>query len=295
MLIHIKLALGACLLCANTGYAQNVNSSPSVNTGPTAEPSDPLGSILRFKPGRQLAEYIVNDPEKLFSAVDNIADSAQNKPDQFSTKAERDQFIGNVTNTLSHLGQIPLVADCRPIYDADGQRFHLTIQLSPTQVAWKRPQIGFPGYVLRVVLHRDVRTRDTYVAQNAFGAAIEVERVDITEISIAFPYTRNHFPASATASSTSYNPTRGPADAALEFIVPMKAADARMAAPDLACLFIVSLEYPYTFRYSETISPTRESPMHFRVDGSALFGRLDQVVLFNKRTSDIYDQAARAR
>ena len=64
--------------------------------------------------------------------------------------------------------------------------------------------------------------------------------------------------------------------------------DARIADASIACLFVVRLEFPYLFTFTQRYVPTRDFAYDVTGNGTAMVGRLEHFVVFNRRTGSQY-------
>lgn len=115
---------------------------------------------------------------------------------------------------------------------------------------------------------------------------------------LAFPAGPTYEPTSALVPGNTTTSVRLPYRYTFNFLsltAKLPPAEARESEKQIACMYVFSLESPYTFKFKERDTPTRDMPFERTANGYALFGRLDQVAVINRETGVIFDQAARSK
>ena len=275
-----------------------IESAPPLPAKPPS-PSVPLPfSPVYFNPGESPVAYLVNDPQKVYAWIEAQTSSIPGKPDQYSTTEERHRYEVAITERMKTIQPIPLVGACQKKYDPDRQSFEVKVLLSSIKdYSLKSPNPEALN-LRRLTLAQANVQRDTYTAQNAYGATTEISRTISDDYVLAFPAGASNEPSSVLTSGNTSSSTRLPYRYIFNFLslsAKLPPAEARDTDKQIACMYIFSLEPPYTFKFKEREAPTRDLPFERTANGFALFGRLDQVAVINKVSGEVYDQAARSK
>jgi len=280
---------------------QNKSPAPKVleesNSAPAELPPAPFAPRY-FDQSESTITYLSNDPQKVYAWIEAQVSSVPGKPDQFSTTEERQQYEAALTEKMKAIQPIPIIGSCQKKYDADRQAFEVKVLLSSI----KDYSLTSPNpealNLRRVTLARANLQQDKYTAQNAYGANTEVSRTISDEYVIAFPAGTYNEPASVLVSGNSATSIRLPYRYVFNYLLlsaKMPPAEARENDKQITCMYVISLEQPYIFKFKERETPTREIPFDTTTNGSAIFGRLDQISVINKTTGQVYEQASRSR
>ncbi|MCO8251105.1 hypothetical protein [Comamonas thiooxydans] len=113
----------------------------------------------------------------------------------------------------------------------------------------------------------------TYTGTNGFGAKTKVEETVATVCGLIFK------PESKTPSYSSLR---------VEYNIPMEPEKARSIKDSIKVAFVGALAIPYLGRYAQFIEPTITNPYDLKVTGDAVVMRLDEVLVFDERTGEIY-------
>lgn len=293
---------------AQTTKRHSPKSVPSL--APDALKGDPIdpvtnSKLMQFQPlfyatTEKIGAYVANEPVKIYQWVESQIQSIPGRPDQFSTPEERQRYEAAVIERMSSIRAIPFIGHCDHKYKVDQEQFEVKIPILPI-TDFLADGTNPESLELRKLWLAGVNKKDdTYASQNAYGATVEVYRTISDEYVLTFPAGPGNEPTSAvvldefiTSKLISYIPYKLRLHY-LQLSAKLSPANARASDKQLACLFVFSLSKPFIVRYKERKIPTRDSPFDTTTNGYALFGRLDQVAVFNKGTGELYDQAARA-
>ncbi len=240
--------------------------------------------------------YQANDPEQVYEWLNRYIAAIPGKPDQFSTADERGKYGVAMSERLKLVGQIPIIGKCQKKYDSYREAFEVKAGLFSMKNSYGMSEVQARAVNLKLltVATKNIK-RDTYTGQNAYGAETQISRTSSDVYALAFPL--NQTPGSALVSGTARLTTMTmPYESDfyyLQFDVPMPSATARANAEDIACLYVFSIEPPYTIKFSQNTTATRDMPFEDNADFYALYGRLDQMAVINTATGDVYEQAAR--
>ena len=256
--------------------------------------SPPPFAPVFFEPSVSFTSYLPNNPKKVFEWVEAQISAVSGKPDQYSTSEERRKYESALTERMKPIGAIPFIGECQKKYDADRQTFEVKTPLfSIKDMSLKAPNPEALN-LRRLSISRENVKQDSYTAQNAYGAGIEVSRTSSDDYVLAFPAGSTSEPSSilVQGSTSAVNLYRYTFHF-LTFTVKMPPAEAREKDKQIACMYVFSLDAPYTFKFKERETPTRSLPFETINNGFALFGKLDQVAVINKVSGDLYEQSAR--
>ena len=263
-----------------------------------AEPPPPPFAPIYFKPSESPLAYLANEPQKVYAWIEAQTSSVLGKLDQYTTAEERQKYQVALTERMKGIQPIPIVVPCQKKYDPAHQSFEVKVLLSPiTDFLLESPNPEALN-LRRLTLAQANVQRDTYTAQNAYGATTEVSRTISDDYVLVFPAGASNEPASVLVPGNISSSTRLPYRYSFNFLslsAKLPPAEARDSEKQIACMYIFSLEQPYTFKFKERETPTRDLPFERTAKGFALFGRLDQVAVINKVSGQIYDQAARSK
>lgn len=270
-------------------------SQESLAIASASSPQTPFTPTF-FDGSKPVSAYQVNEPIKVYEWLSKYIGEIPGKPDQFSTTEEKRAYETSMADRLKSIGQIPVIGKCVKKYDGDLQRYEIKSSIHPIKNHYSVKEIDAPGQNVKVLsLSTENLKRDTYMAQNGYGAETQVSRTVADIYALAFPLSRA--PASIIVDgSTRLTSIPLPYDVDfryLQFNVKMPAADARNNDKDIVCLFIFSIEPPYILKFSDRSSPTRDLPFENRLTYYAIYGSLNQVAIINKASGEVYEQAAR--
>jgi hypothetical protein len=261
-------------------------------------PPPPPFAPTYFNPSESPLAYLANEPQKVYVWVEAQASTIPGKPDQYTTTEERQKYEVALTERMKAIQPIPIFGSCQKKYDPDRQSFEVKVLLSSIKdYSLKSPNPEALNLRRLTLVQANVQ-RDTYSAQNAYGASTEVSRTISDDYVLAFPPGASNEPASVLVPGNTASTIRLPYRYSFNFLLlsaKLPPADARESEKQIACLYIFSLEQPYIFKFKERETPTRDLPFERTANGFALYGRLDQVAVINKVSGQIYDQAARTK
>jgi hypothetical protein len=265
-------------------------------SAPAAPPEKaPPFAPVAFRPETPVTAYLQNEPEKVYAWVQSQIASIPGKPDQFSTSDEREKYARAISEKMESVGKIPLIGVCQKKYDADRQQYEVKILLSSIKdYSLKEPNPEALNLRRLTVAQANVQ-RDTYSAQNAYGAKIDVSRFVSDDYVLSFPAGANNEPSGSIVPGSTSS-IRLPYRYTFNYLVlsaRMPPNEARDNDKQIACMYVFSLMPPYVFTFKERDTPTRDLPFERTSNGFALFGKLDQAAVINRATGAILDQAAR--
>jgi hypothetical protein len=154
-----------------------------------------------FKPDQPMSAYAGNDIDKTWAWIQAQLDAIPNKPDQFSTSAERQAYADAVNAKVAGFGQLVLPANCQTKYDADAAQWNIKRPIFKVD-EFDLPTERRSTTVRQVILGLKNVQRDTYAAQNAYGATINVSRTRADQYVVQFTYDWQNAPVSAARVSS---------------------------------------------------------------------------------------------
>lgn len=113
----------------------------------------------------------------------------------------------------------------------------------------------------------------TYTGTNSFGARIKVEETVANVCGLIFK------PVNKTSSYSSLR---------VEYNIPMEPEKARRTADSIKIAFAGALSIPYLGTYAQFFEPTINDPHDIKMTGDAVVMRLDEVLVFDERTGEIF-------
>lgn len=249
-----------------------------------------------FDAAAPLQSYESNDPAKVYAWLKKYIDETPGKPDKFSTKEERKSYEDALSTRLKSVGQIPMMGVCDKKYDGDSQGYDVLARIFPVEDAYGLDAIQAKSLDVKTLrLMTKNMVHESYIGENAYGAKTEISKTTSDAYVIAFP--RGKFPASAYLPGNEQSSTRGSAYETdfgrIKLNFSMPSAEARQKDKDIACLYFASISPPYLFEHRTKSTPTRDKPFESITNYHALYGGLDQMIVFNRSTGEIYDQTAR--
>lgn len=298
--LSISIGAGAQTPAKKSQPKPSANMPTESAQPPTAEPppSPPPFAPIYFNSNESPVAYLANDPQKVYAWIEAQTISIPGKPDQYTTIEERQKYEIALTERMKTIRPIPIVGPCQKKYDPDRQSFEIKVLLSSIKdYSLKSPNPESLNLRRLTVAQANLQ-RDTYTAQNGYGATTEISRTLSDDYILAFPAGASNEPASVLISGNTSSSIRLPYRYTFNFLsmsAKMPPAEARDNDKQIVCMYIFSLEPPYTFKFKEREVPTRDLPFDRTANGFALFGRLDQVAVINKVSGQIYDQAVRSK
>jgi hypothetical protein len=237
-------------------------------------------------------EYLRNEPPKIFEWIQAQIAMVPGKTDQFSTREELRQYEIALNEKMKAIGQIAFIWNCGKRYNVDSQSFEITVPaLAIKDTMLKEPNPEALKLRKMLIARFDIK-KDTYTAQNAYGASTEVIRTVSDNYVIAYPSGPVFEPSSIIKSgfgASSYQHTF----IYYSTLLPMLPTDAREKDKNISCLAVVSFAPPYIFRFKERSAPTRDMPFDSTRNGFAFYGKLDHLWIVNKATGEIYSKHSR--
>lgn len=273
----------------NQKISSDLNKNP-INSTSNTQVTPPFQPVF-FEPSEPVTRYLVNEPSKVFNWIENKIKEVPGRPDQYSSLEERQKYESAVIENFSELKSIPIIGKCINSYNARKQGFEIIAKLAPVNDVYLSKPNPRNLNLRSFTLTKNNLQRDTYKAQNAYGAAIEVSREISDDYVISFPAGKTNEPSTALVPDTKGTYSESYNSLILNFN--LEGTLARNIEKKIACMFIISLDAPYYFKYKEKSAPTRDYPYDITKNANAIFGRLDQFVIINIETGELYDQAAR--
>lgn len=307
---YFFVAATIVLLGIQTGYAQTDAKTPKAPKAqqkaavppiaveqpkPEPPPPPPFEPVF-WKEDISPVEVLRNNPPKVYEWIETQIKAVPGKPDQFSSREERERYETAVAEKMKTLGPLAFVSGCEKKYDADYQTFEVKAYAFPIQdVLLKEPN----PEALRLRKFRVGRENiksDSYSGHNAYGATSVVIREVSDDYVLAYPSGPDSEPSSIVKRGSTLTST--PSPYRYDFIsyttsIPMLPAEAREKEKDIACLTVVSLEPPYIFRFKERREPMRSSPYDMITNGFAFYGKLDRLWTVNRETGEVYSKHSR--
>ena len=284
-------------LASSAAPASSEREQPLPATKP-AQSTPPQFEPVFFSADLPIVAYRANDPQKVYAWVEERVASLSGKPDQFSTSEDGQKYESALAERMQSVGAIPMLGPCIKKYDADRQVFEVKVLLSSIKDYLLKAPNPEALNLRRVTIAQSNLQRDTYSAQNAYGATIEVSRTSSDDYVLAFPAGPAYEPTSVLVPGNTSTSVRLPYRHTFNFLsltAKLPPAEARANDKQITCMYVFSLEAPYAFRFKERETPTRDMPFERTATGFALFGRLDQVAVIHRETGVIYDQAVRSK
>lgn len=271
------------------------NKRPAI--APTTQVALPSFSPVFFQPNLSARKYLQNDPKLVYEWVNSKLAEVPGRPDKFSSTENRQTYERALIEKMNSIASIPIVGSCRAKYDGDKQSFEVATSLhglkskpieSLDPEALKLRQVQLGVYNIK---------KGTYTGSNAYGATTEISKTEQDVYSLVFPARAENEPTAiiTRGGSTSVNIYR------YNFYfmtlpVPMSADLAREQERNIGCLFVISLAAPYSFMFKEIISsPSRDLPFETIANRFAMYGRLDQYIVINNVSGEVYAKAERAQ
>lgn len=297
---YLFVAATTVLFGIQTGYAQTDAKVPKAQQKPAAaQPKSkraPFEPVL-WKEGISPAEFLRNSPPKVFEWLEAQIKAVPGKPDQFSTREEREGYEKSLAEKMRMLGPIAFVLDCEKKYSADSQAFEVQASghaINDFMLKDPNPQAL---KLRKMILERVNIKRDSYTGNNAYGASTAVRRQVLDEYVLAYPAGSDSEPISIVKSG--HTPRSTPIPYSYDFVhyissVPMLPVEAREKEKGIACLAAISLEPPFLFKFNERDMPTRSWPYERITTGFAFYGKLDHLWTVNRETGEVYSKHSRA-
>lgn len=283
---------------AKKGKAQQTNQvapvtqAEAANSAPLPQAPAPFAPVF-WRENVSPTEYLRNEPPKVFEWIETLIKSGPGKVDQFSTREERQQYESALPEKMKSVGPLAFVARCAKKYDPERQVF----EIKHPATAFKDLRLKNPhpeALNLRRLLVATANVKkDTYKAQNAYGATTEVIRSVSDDYVLAYPSGSSTEPGSIVipgSTTTIYKYTF----VYYSVTVPMPSAEAREKDKDIACLYVLTLEPPYIFKFEEREIPTRDWAFDSTTNGFAFYGKLDRLWVINKSNGEVLSKNSRS-
>lgn len=250
-------------LAAKAVDSKKTKSEPTpepIPPQPVAPPPPPPFIPVSYKEGAPLTDYLPNEPQKVYEWLHGQMASVPGKPDQYSSSEERQKYEAAVKERMSAIGQLPIPSNCVKKYDGDAQAFEVRTLLNGIKDYMLKSPNPEALKLRKMTMARANLTRDTYKAQNAYGASVDVSRTTSDDYTFSFP-AGSEPPGVIVAGNTTPTSFAIPYRYTFNFLVlsvKMPPAVARDTDKQITCLSVVALDPPYVFKFSERETPTRE-------------------------------------
>lgn len=308
---YLFVAATTVLLGIQTGYTQTDAKTPKApkaqqkaavlppaaveQSKPEPPPPPPFEPVF-WKEGISPVEFLRNNPPKVYEWIETQIKAMPGKPDQFSTREERQRYETELAEKMKTVGPLAFMTGCEKKYDADYHVFEI-----------KSPAFAIKDFMLKepnpevlklrkFMVGRANVKRDSYTGHNAYGATAEVVREVSDDYFLSYPSGSDSEPSSIVKRGST-DSTKLPYR--YDFIyyttsVSMIPTVAREKEKEIACLAVVSLEPPYLFKFEERETPTRSLPYDKTSNGFAFYGKLDHLWIVNRETGEVYSKHSRA-
>jgi hypothetical protein len=285
----------ACL--ASFGQTKNKPSKPKDNQEKKLEESysSSIFSPIFYQHDTPAQEYLANSPEKVYQWIEEKMSSIPNKPDQFSSTEERQAYKEKLDQQMLQIELIPFFVDCNITYNASRQFFEISKQILPID-RFDIKDVNPEDLNLRILKLGSRKTKSsTYIAENAYGAAVEVSKSSWNEFNFLFQMNSDNAPTSAInkGSFSRYINDYYNSYPSFQMTINMSSTDAREKSKNLACLYVVHLTDPYAIDFQQRIYPKIDSPYDQVRYNYSLYGKIDKFIAVDKTTGHVYGQADR--
>lgn len=296
-----------CLLMAFAMQMGSVHASPPSQPALRTSASGPghvqapVKTQPQFKPtfydpDLPLSAYQANEPTKIHDWLTRMLSEVPGKPDQFSTAEERSQYESSVARRVKEVGQIAVNGNCKKTYNSDKQAYEVSVLARSIKNYQNIKDLDAESRNLKSLrLATENIRRESYTAQNAYGAETQVSKTSADIYALVFPF------KDSPTSIAKENPDK-PQNIRLPyeynfnlfiFNVAMSSAEARANDKDIGCMYVFSIAPPYLLSFTEKERPTRELPFEIIHTHYAFYGALEKVAVINRATGRIYEQADR--
>ena len=310
---HLFVAATTVLLGIQIGYAQTDAKTPKAPKAqqktavlppaaveqskpePPPPPPPPFEPVF-WKEGISPVEFLRNNPPKVYEWIETQIKATPGKPDQFSTREERQRYETELAERMKTVGPLAFMTGCEKKYDADYHVFEIKSHaFAINDFMLKNPDPEALKLRKFMVGRANVK-RDSYTGHNAYGATAEVVREVSDDYFLSYPSGSDSEPSSIVK--------RDPISLSTQLryrydviyyatSVPMIPAVAREKEREISCLAVVSLEPPYLFKFEERDTPTRSLPYDKTSNGFAFYGKLDHLWIVNRETGEVYSKHSR--
>ncbi|SDM31067.1 hypothetical protein SAMN05428957_104139 [Oryzisolibacter propanilivorax] len=279
---------------ANKAKHMKKTDSPIVATqSQTAEA--PFAPIY-FDSNTPVSAYLNNRPGKIYRWLEGQISSVPNKPDQFSTAEEKRIYEADIAERMAGVGHIPMIFNCQKKYNSDAQSYEINFRSSSIRNTYDVKTIDAKALnVKNIILGSENMTRDSYMAQNAYGAETRVHKMTADVYSISFPFKDS--PTSIIDDGGV--PVREKnlpylIDKKLyRFNIPMQSSDARAKDKHITCMVVFSIAPPYILKYTEHKFPTRDDASEDIFKYHSFYGAIEKIAVFDALDEKIIAEADR--
>lgn len=247
--------------------------------------------------------YLGNQPTSVFKWLEKKQleweAGLPRKPDEFSTKDERLAYVAAISSSVPSLPPLPLLIECSKKYDVDKQLFIVEVNaglrisgsdntdlqhfevnkaLRPRSIVTQEPEVSSGG---------------SYLAQNPFGATIEVERRKSEWVTLLIPFGPNSDPVSAFVYKYPEDKVLGEFGV-YHMIIQKPPPEARRISSHLRCLGVISITYPtLAYRENEVLPHRYNNYVRESEKEYGILGKLDQIIVFDKTDGEVYIRISR--
>jgi hypothetical protein len=272
----------------STALGQNASTKKRAKSAVKAQQPKQAFSPVFYLPTAMPTSYSANGPAEVFAWVEKEANRSNIAVDKFSSSDEKLAQQKSVEAKMSAVGEIPMLPKCAFKYDGDSESYTVEWDGRAFDEPTLRKPLNADNAVLRELrIETDEIKRGSYLGENAFGAKMQVEARLTRAYSLVLPGDVLHEPSGIANVKDERMPYRY-REYSYGGTFKMAREAARAADANLACLFVLKLERPYTFRFSRYHAPTRDVPYDTIVEGYGFYGEMRQFIVFNKKTGETY-------
>lgn len=247
---------------------------------------------FQWAPDVPIAKFSRQPPEEVFRWVRQRMAEVAGPLDEFTPSVERAAAMVKVAEAFSGNTRFAFQVPCVKKYDADSQRFNVTLYGMPV-TGRTSGGVNPQTMNLRILLmQRNVISKDTYTGTNAFGVTTEVLREVADEFAIGFPLQFDGYPQGVAQQTTwpQHIPYRLQS-VALTQRVDMPGGLARQVHKELACLVVARLTEPWLSTVDEREMPTRDQPYDRTTKMHVIHAHWERWIVFNRATGERYAEA----
>lgn len=279
----IATLLASLLVNSEDGARGSSRKSPKAagkNPVPTpkAKPNNPSFSTTPFSfPGKLPSQYLGHDPLAICKALLK----QQGAKGEFETTAAYAQRLAKSETTpiLARLTSSDTFAASVKI-DKDSFKYNADAGVMDFTTSFDKENATKDGTVPIINLLQQVKYLDFYDASNAYGATRTVAKFRETKVFLRF------------SNEKSFSYEKGEEDFYPFFNmaakIPMTAAKARTAKPQLRLLFIYQLKKPYTRKSWERVFPDMNSPRDGGTETYHLNANVSEIRVYDFQTGEVF-------
>lgn len=224
-------------------------------------------------------DFYAATPDRFVRWIKSVQDAA-GKVDEFTSAEERARQAQTVQSALEETGNLtPFLYNCYKKYVPEKQRFEFYDYLDEFPAG--SPLSKYEGSYYRIDLLRDDNHLRSYIGRNAYGAQVDVVETLRKYVSLAFKYQDAPQSLFTEPPSRFLNPS-------FKFNLEMSSSEAREQVDQIGCLILFKVTPGYLTPFSDSKTPTIDSPSDLTIKGMAIVGKVDQVWVYNKMTGKVF-------